>query len=284
MAADLDAVLEPGETIAFRTSGRSYRRQWSQFGSAITGLALLLALMAGFNPEYDLPPAEKFWILSAVFAAIACPWALALLLNARKQRWPPDEVVITERRLLYSKGHWTRKFDSIALEKIQGLKRTSDPDSSGITIDSEDQILRLPRFGSEPELATSLADAAGMKPLPEIGGLVDVDLRFLGYSIAASIGYLPALLLIAETGFQFTDERVARLLTGTIPFICASFVAIALGTLIANLLTAMIMRPLVSPEQRQAGLCAGKPDRWDIRLALRWAGLLYGRPLPYLAN
>lgn len=281
MAAHLDAALQPSETIVFRTSGRSYRRQWFQFGSAIAGLTLVIALTHGFNPEYDLPPAERFWLLSAVIALIACPWALALLIQARKQRRSPDQVIITDRRLLFSKGDWTRKFDVVAMDGIQAIQRTSDLDSSGIAIESEDQILRLPRFGAETELAARLTEAAGLEPLPEIGGLVDVDLRLLGYSIAFSIGYLPLSLLVDTAGHQIADERMFAFLSNTIPMIGGLFTGIALGALAANLLTVTVMRQIVTAEQMQAGLCADL-DRWHSRVTLGWASLLYGRTLPGL--
>lgn len=279
MTAHLDAALQPSETIVFRTSGRSYRRQWFQFGSAVTGLTLLLALMHGFNPEYDLPAVERFWLLSAVIAVIACPWALALLIQARKQRRSPDVVIITDRRLLYSKGDRTRKFDFVALDRIQGIQRTSDLESSGITIESEDQILRLPRFGTEPELAARLTEAAGLEPLPEIGGLVDVDLRLLGYSIACSIGYLPLSLLVAKAGQLIADDRMFAFLSNAIPMIGGVFIGIALGALVTNLLTVTVMRQFVTPEQMEAGLVSTGGKHWQIRPSLLWADLLYGQTL-----
>lgn len=60
-------------------------------------------------------------------------------------------------------------------------------------------------------------------------------------------------------------------------------VAWLLFGLVSGFLTATVMRPFVTPEQMQAGLCAGKPNRWHLRIALRWASLLYRRPLPYRA-
>ena len=282
MAADLNAALEPDETIVFRTSRRSYRRQWSQFGSAIAGLTVLLALLHGYNPEYDLPPADRFWYSSAMIAVIAFPWALALFIQARKQRLSPDEVIITDRRLLYSKGDRSGKFDSLTLDRVQGVSRTSELDSSGITIESGDQILRLPRFGAEPELADRLTEAAGLEPLPEIGPLVDVDLRLLGYAVACSAGYLPLSFLVSKAGNQIADERLFTFLSNTIPMIGGIFIGLGLGALVANLLVVTVMRQFATPEQMQAGLCTNDPDQWHSRVALRWAGLLYGRPLPGL--
>lgn len=279
MPADLDAALESDETIVFRTSGRSYRRQWIQFGSAIAGLTVLLALVHGYNPEYDLPAADRFWFTSAVIAVIAFPWALALFVQARKQRLSPDEVIITDKRLLYSKGDRSGNFDSVTLDRVQGVSRTSGLDSSGISIESEDQILRLPRFGAEPELADRLTEAAGLEPLPEIGPLVDVDLRLLGYAIACSGAYLPLSFLVSNAGNQIADERLFAFLSNTIPMIGGIFVGLALGGFMTNLLTVTVMRHFATPEQMQAGLCANDPDRWHSRVALRWAGLLYGRPL-----
>ncbi len=279
MTADLNAVLQSGETIVFRTSGRSYRRQWSQFGSAIAGLMLYLTLSQGFNPEYDLPLAERFWYLSAVIALIACPWALALLIQARKQRLSPDEVIITDRRLLYSKGDSSRKFDSVTLDRIQGVSRTLELDSSGITVESEDQILRLPRFGAEPELADRLTEAAGLEPLTEIGPLVDVDLRLLGYAIACLAGYLPLWFLVAKAGHQIADERLFNFLSSTIPMIGGIFIGLALGVLIANLLTVSVMRQFATPEQMQAALVSSGGKPWQVRPSLLWSDLLYRRPL-----
>lgn len=284
MVSDLDAALEPGETILFRMRDRVYRWSWFPYGSAVAGLALFLTVKNALMPPDGQDFSVVVSMVSVISGALVALWAVVIAVLIVRQRRSPDELIITDRRLLYSDGHRTQKSVSVALDTIERITWETDLYARRVAIVFGDQVLCLPKFAEEQELTAKLADAAGLDAVPDIGALAHVELRVFGYVLAGTIALLPLSLILVGIALPIADERLNRTLTEILLVLGWVAAGLTFGALVTNLLTVTLMRPFVTAEQMQTGLCAGQPDGLWLRMALGWAGYLYGRPLPYLAT
>ena len=282
MAADLDAALEPGETVVYRTSGRSYRRLAIALGSAIPGFVILSGVKALFDPDYqEMSLATWVELNSALVLLFAGIIAAILFVQVWRQRRSPDQLVLTDRRLLFAEGSWTHKIDSVSLAKIKSVTRSADFLSYGqIIVDSDQVTLTLPKFHFEAQLAEILTNAANVKPLLAINRLADVDLRILAFSLAGSVGYLLPAAAISLSGLQGQIDEQHYMFTIKLSADLGFFLfGLLLMRKLTNLLNVSLMHQFATFEEMVAVLLSlgGKP--WQYRPALHWAEYLYGRRL-----
>ena len=286
MPADLDAALQPDETIVYRTRGRSYSR-------AIVAIATILVAVPVYGvgkfaavPTPGLHAWDLVLTVGAVTGAFGILATLFLLLAMRRQRKTPDDLIITDRRLLFSRGEWSRKIEALPLDQIDRVAWTGSHGAPTLEITAAGRVLDLPRQRHVDALARAVANASGVPPPAALGRMAVAEFWVLGAVLVWAATYSTIWLGLDRIGLLSVEDPSSlgfRMLDFGITLIALGMTWLAFE-LVGGILTAVIMRPLVTPEQMQAGICAGRPNRWDIRLALRWAGLLYGRPLPYLAH
>ncbi len=284
MPADLDAALRPGETIVYRTRGRGYGRT-----AVLIAVMLVVVLLYSTGKfasyrAHDLAFWEFFLTICSTTGAVGAVAVVIFAYTIRRQRRAPDDLVITNRRLLFSKGGWSRKIEAAALDRIERVGWSGSPRAPSIEVVAAGRAIDLPRPRDADALAKALTDAIGVSPLPAIGRMANAEFWLLGAVLVWAVCYTAAWSGLRATGWLPVEDP-SSLAFRTIDLILTVF---AMGAawlayqLVSGLLTATIMRPFVTPQQMQAGLCAGNPDKWHLRIALKWASLLYGRPLPYL--
>lgn len=287
MAADLDAALQPGETIVFRTRGRAYG------GKAIALVALLVSVPLYSAGRFAIVPApglniqDVYLTVGTVTAAVGIVTALILLHLVRRQRRAPDDVVITDRRLLFTRSEWSHKIEAVALDRIDRVTWSrSHQGAPSLEVTVAGRVLDLPTLRQADALAKALTDATGASPLPSLGRMAVAEFLLPGAAVMWAVSYLTIWFGLATSGFLPDDNPASfafRILDVVVTLVALG-IAWLLARPVGGLLTATLMRPFATPEQMQAGLCAGQPDVLWLRIALRWAGYLYGRPLPYLAS
>lgn len=189
MTANLDQSLEPGETIVYRTRGRSFGRMIIFVVSALVGFGLYQLGRLSVTPIGEASISDLLPALSFTLGGIGAFGALILLIAAHRQRSAPDDVVITNRRLLFSKGGWTRKVESTALRTIERIAWSRSFGAPQLEIVADGRILDLPSQRNEYALAKALADSTGSAAPPDIGPMAFFDLSVFGVLLVAALAY-----------------------------------------------------------------------------------------------
>ncbi len=283
MPADLDAALQPGETIVYRTRGRAFGPVTVYCASGLFGVFCLFAAMHGVAPE---PGETLLSLVVTVFSACAAMGALSgliLLVAAYRQRRAPDDLIVTDQRLLFTKGGWTHRIETVPHDRVQRIGWSDCFFGLDLNIVCEDRIMVLPDRKDPDAVARAVADAAGVGVPRTLGRMAIAKPGVLGYALVAAMTYVAIWMGLEAIGLPTPGGPLSLDLwwLRTVILALSCLIGLKLGQLANDLITATSMRPFVSPAEMQAGLCAGKPNRWDIRLALRWAGLLYGQPMDY---
>ena len=105
----LQKVLQPGETIVYRTTF-----SWTLY---IPGILLLLLVIAVFA-TFELGLISQRWAI--VLAPIPALIALALLARAWFQRWT-TEIAITNRRIILKRGFIRRHTIEMNMDKVESV-------------------------------------------------------------------------------------------------------------------------------------------------------------------
>lgn len=284
MTANLDQALEPGETVIYRTRGRAYAGTVTYYGT----LVLALALFAYFYAALRTPGPvdwDNAWFILSVGGGISIGVLVLVVGEIWGQRRTPDDLIITDRRLLFANSEWHDQLNSLELDQIVRLAWVLDSNMRYLTVEAPDLVIRLTPLRDLESAAKAIADAAGVPPAPALGRITAVDLLNLGFLPAALAAFLGLLLLfdilhLTAPGGSLGDGvwwlKLAILAS-------AAAAALVLGVLIGGPLTLTILRPFITAKRAQAVICAGKREKWLTRIALKWASLLYRRPLPYVA-
>ncbi len=284
--ADLTTNLEPGETVVFWTRGRSLAAAVIPFGLAFVAIAVLPPLL--LLDQMVMAPETLNWhairIAALIDAGILLIAVAALLKAWRRQSLGPDDFMITNRRVLFADSYWV---DEIALDEIDRVGWANRDGLRYPTIIGNGQTIWLSHLRERDAAIKALADATGTKAPPSLGLLAVVDPAHVGMATVFAFIVLTFKIVLVVTGAaEFAG--LIRSFDGTLFFAAAAAVVLGLalgtGKAVGHMVLATLMRPFMTPEQMQAGLCAGQPETPHLRAALRWAGLLYGRPLPYLAH
>ena len=111
--AYVDEILEPGETIVFKT-----RLSWTLYGPAIFELVIALALLIG---SFSFPAAPS-GVVFAIFilAGLAALAALASFLRAWFRRWT-TEIAVTNRRVILKRGFIRRHTVEMNMQKVESV-------------------------------------------------------------------------------------------------------------------------------------------------------------------
>lgn len=289
VARTLDDMLEPGERVVERASGRVlYIRQAVCIGGAV------LLFVLGFHVAEALE--WLVWVNSRLASA------LQLLLTAGFLGTiffgPRVEVLITERRVLFAKTSHNTKVEAFAFADIKSIK--FDPISFGrgtVVVETRGgRILQLKHPSNSPQLARDLAAKAGIAE-PPIRSAKAMWIYAVVAICAALLMIFPVLLvllLLAEAFYHFIPVAASF---GMPLYAVALVLAVLLG--LAVLCVAMLsimtfflmlgfvaMRPFVSaadmhalirvpPEQSSAIRFWCSPNR----ILARWASILWGEEI-----
>jgi uncharacterized membrane protein YdbT with pleckstrin-like domain len=105
----VDEILEPGETVAFKT-----RLSWTLYGPAIAyalialGLTFFSASIGGFG------------VAVFVVAALSAVAALVSFLRAWFRRWT-TEIAVTDRRVVLKRGFIRRHTVEMNMQKVESV-------------------------------------------------------------------------------------------------------------------------------------------------------------------
>lgn len=284
MAANLDAALQPGETIVFRTRGRAYGRTATAFAAFFFIVPVYSAGKYVIFPTPGIDVLDIVLIVGAVTLAFGALIALILALVMRRQHRDPDDLIITDRRVLFTKSEWSRKIETAKLDRIDRIA-WSRTWSGGLILEVSvgGRVLDLPRLRGSDALAKALTDATGAPPLPALGRMTIAEFLLPSAVMVWAVSYPTLWLCLELAGFPPGEDPTSlgfRVVDSLVTLGALGLAWLASAT-VGSILAATFMRPFVTPEQMQAGLCAGQRDAPWLRIALRWAGLLYGRTLPF---
>lgn len=283
MPADLDAALQPGETIVFRTRGRSYVGGIAYAAIFLVWFPLFIWLNAELGTPGQINRLDVVTVLYAVGGG-----ALALLAVTFVANWwlrcTPDELAVTDRRLLFANGNLDITLETMELGRIKRVAWTSISGTRSLTIEGSDgNTIRVDYLREIDAAARAIADAINVEAPAALGRLARIEPTQFGILPTIFAAYLCIMILLGASDlsapgghldFQSPWSKLAFMLS-------AWAVAAPVGALVGGGLALTLLRPFVPAGQLQAAICAGRKNRWDVRLALGWASLLYGRPLSY---
>ncbi len=282
MSADLDATLQPGETIVYRTGGRSYTVAVVYYCIILQSLALFFWL----NAIVRRPDPVDFLAGGITFVVIGIGLAaplFGLLISKFWQRWTPDELVVTDLRVLFANGDWDDRLEALALDRIDRISWIADGGFRHLAVVGKDTTIRMDHLRDADAAAQAIADAAGLEAPPALGRLTRAEPAQIGLLPGIFATYLCLIVLFRSVGWTAAGGPLDfEVWWSEIAFqLFVWVVAVPVGALIGGALTLALLRPFVPADRTLSAICAGRRDSWNIRLALRWAGLLYGRPMPY---
>ncbi len=281
--ADLTTSLEPGEIVVFWTRGRSFAAAVIPYALFLVTLVVLppLTLLDAMviAPERFNWPAIRIFMLIDVGIIAVC--VAALLIARRRQALNPDDFMITNRRVLFADNYWV---DAIALDKIDRVVWATRDGIRFPVIIGDGQTIWLSHLRERDAAVKALADATGTPAPPLLGPLAVIDPAHVGMATVIAVIFATFKVVLALTGMA-EFAALIRSSHGSLIYVAAAAVALGLvlglGKSAGDVVLATVLRPFMTPEQLQAVLCAGRPDRKSLRMALRWASMLYRRPLTY---
>lgn len=269
MAADLDQALEPGETIVYRARGRSYAGVATFFGSLLAGIFLFLLLSAVLHGS-EVSGSRQFELSLWFYAVMAAFSLIALLILILGQRRDPDDVAITDRRLLFANSDWDSRMESMELAQIQRISWTRRRYPTGLEVVGSEGAIQLTMMRQADALARALAEAAGVAAPASLGRMSWAGgLHEVGEFLVAG-----AVAIALRHGFATAGIDPNALWAVAVELVAG----IAAGLLLGPLVAIAPIRPFATAEQMRAGLCAERRSAWRVRPALAWVDLLYGRP------
>ncbi len=281
MVADLDAVLQPGEKIVYRTRGQSFASEFTHLGIVIASLYLFTWLNGALrHPDLVISVETSTLISAAVGMAVGI---IAALVFKWSQKWIADELIVTDRRMLFANGSWDNKLEAMDLDQIRQVSWVSEFWTRHVSVKGPSGTIRLERLRDADAAARAIAVASGIEAPPALGRLARIYPALFGmlpavFAVYLSLRVLVGLLNLSPTGSGFDFETTSMTLGVTA---IAWIAALVIGGPLGGALTLASLCPFVPAGQMQAAICAGRNDRWDVRLALAWVSLLYGRRLSY---
>ena len=175
MAVDLNAVIEPGETIIHRSSGRSIAGPCIAYGSILVTLSVLLLLMGAGR----ITTLEKFGTLAGI--------CVALLVFLIWQRSKPDQLIVTDRRVLFADGDWDNKSVALPLDSLEGFTWSTHNWARELFVAGAGQTIRLSDLRDCDASVKAIANAADLQAPPALGPLTAVNLPDLGGLVATCL-------------------------------------------------------------------------------------------------
>ena len=286
MTANLDLLLEPGETILYRTKGR--RHAATAIIIALNPACLLFCIYLG---DYTSDPANltarEIALYMAMNAAILlCVFGVFALTAWLIQHKGPDDLLITERRLLFANGDWDDKFETIALADIESIYWEMNTGMRRLTIRGRARMIQLTPLRDINGAARALARASGKPAPPALGPLLAIDPIHAYFPL----GFLFAYIVI-RYGLGWGDGIASALemdplavSTSAIVLVIDLSLSFVAGIGIMTVLMSAVLRLKADADFAEMLLCAGKKDHWMLSLQLWFVGLLFDRKLTYRPN
>lgn len=281
--ANLERSLDPGERVVYRTRGRSVAPIAIFFGVSLLVLGALPSVMV-LDAMVRAPDAIDWKAISLVppcIGGLAAMAVIVLLIAAALQRRNPDDFMITDRRILFADNYWV---DWIALSQVEQVSWAERSGFCYPAIIGDGQTIWLSHLRDRDAAVTAIADATGIAKPPVLGHLAVVNPTQIGYVVATGIVF--ASLYLLQGRFGLPSLGMLNSLDGQVTFVIIVVLMLGLASWLGRaggaLATVTIMRPFATPEQMQARLRAGQKEKWQTRIALKWASMLYRQPMPYL--
>lgn len=282
MAADLDAALEPGETIVYRTRGRIHTATAFLFGTIMTAVVLFWSIDTALR-QSQLGPSEIATRATLLLGGCIAMTVICVLIARRAQRRAPDDLMITERRLLFANSDWDDRSESMALTDIEQITWASINGIRRLTVKGAGRAIRLPQLRDGNAAASALARATGLTAPPALGpiSVIDPIPLFMVPGVLATYLILVDRLALSDRMAGSVGADLGDLWVLLPILLLDTAVLMLVGIVIAAVATLTVIRAFKSFEDAEVLLCAGKPDSWHLRLVLATAGLFYGKRLSY---
>jgi len=266
----LQSILQPGEAVVYSTRGESY----------IEPFIALLGLMAGGSVLTAVVQPGGVWTILGIFILLV---AAVTFLSRKEQPIHQAQILISDRRLLFRASKRNANVIDLPLSEITAINWSEEDTTGTLRITSQSGLMMLPAMREPDALATALARAAGKRPPPPVGRMLNPDLLVPGsYLVTAGAMYMLLRWILSErwiatlsdiTAWQGVAVEVFAFGTS---LIAALALAAPIGRLAGVLLTVTLLKSCVTAEEMRTGLSARNPDRWHRRAAMKWAGVLYG--------
>ncbi|NNG02471.1 MAG: hypothetical protein HKM95_00015 [Inquilinus sp.] len=216
-----------------------------------------------------------------IMAVLAGLCTLVFSIVALRIKRHPNEIVVTDRRVLLARGSRLNRLTTISTCNIATVGWSDETGWHYLEIGRGGDPFKLPAFDDQDTLGAAIAKAAGVDAPVAIGRFSTMDLSFAagliffaGSLAAFGWGAVAIGMIDPKAISEFQTDLV---LIGLL--VPAGIVGWFLTRWFGALLTAMIMWPFVTADQMRAGLSLHVKEGWPLRLALRWAEVLYGQRL-----
>lgn len=288
MTANLEPLLQPGEMVAFRFQGRSLVRIWCQGSSHFIGCIVAAMLMSArrYQTLWDVN-----WLIPALaIVALALLGGVLFASEWRRQRRKPDELLITDRRILFTDSDWDDKAESMALNEVERISWSAHGEPGALDVIGRNRTIRLPVMRDADAIARAPGRAAEKSHPRPVGSMAFLNLSLSAMTVAFAAIYFGLASwfetkgLLPPAGTLVSDYKPTTWIFELLVIATAVALTGILGELPGKLLNATAMRFFATADQMEAGLCAGLTDTWRVRIALKWASLLYDRPLSYVPD
>ncbi len=267
---NLQSILQPGEPVVYSTRGESY----------VEPFIALLGLMAGGSVLTAVVQPGGVWTILGIFVLLV---AAVTFLSRKEQPVHQTEILITDRRLLYLPAKRNAAVIDLPLSEIAGIDWSENDTTGTLSVTSANGSLVLPAMREPDALAEALASAAGKRPLPPVGRMLNPDLLVPGsYLVTAGGMYMLLRWILSERWIATLSDITAwqgvavEVFAFGSSLIAALALAAPVGRLAGVLLTVTLLKSCVTAEEMRTGLMSRNPDRWHRRAAIKWAGILYG--------
>ena len=267
---ELQSILQPGEPVVYSTRGESF----------IEPFIALLGLMAGGSVLTAVVQPGGVWTILGIFLLLV---AAVTFVSRKEQPSHQTLILITDRRLLFQPAKRDAAVIDLPLAEIDEIQWSENDTTGTLRLTGPSGTLVLPAMREPDALAASLTRAAGKRPLPPVGRMLNPDLLVPGsYLVTAGGMYMLLRWILSErwiatlhdiTAWQGVAVEVFAFGTS---LIAALALAAPVGRLAGVLLTVTLLKSCVTAEEMRTGLMTRNPDRWHRRAAMKWAGILYG--------
>ena len=256
---NLQSIIQPGEAVVYSTRGESY----------IEPFIALLGLMAGGSVLTAVVQPGGVWTILGIFILLV---AAVTFLSRKEQPIHQAQIVISDRRLLFLPSKRDANVIDLPLSEITAINWSEDDTTGTLRITGESGLLVLPAMREPDALAAALAHAAGKRPPPPVGRMLNPDLLVPGsYLVTAGGMYMLLRWILSErwiatlsdiTAWQGVAVEVFAFGTS---LIAALALAAPVGRLAGVLLTVTLLKSCVTAEEMRTGLMSRNPDRWHRR-------------------
>ena len=267
---NLQSILQPGEPVVYSTRGESF----------VEPFIALLGLMAGGSVLTAVVQPGGVWTILGIFVLLV---AAVTFVSRKEQPIYQAQVLITDRRLLFQPAKRNAAVIDLPLADVVDIEWSETDTTGTVRITGPSGVLILPAMREPDALARALARAAGKRPPAPVGRMLNPDLLVPGsYLVTAGGMYVLLRWILSERWIATLSDITAwqgvavEIFAFGSSLIAALALAAPVGRVAGVLLTVTLLKSCVTAEEMRAGLMSRNPDRWHRRVAMKWAGVLYG--------